>query len=172
MSQLGLFAGTPTDNEVDSTDRQNTPRDLAHDLGRFGVDPCGNPASHILADIYFSLEAGQNGLELPWTIGGIEGADLASVWCNGPYSDPLPWCQRLRAHRAPWCALWKFDSTTTWFEELVLGGAWWAPFKNRIRFERNGQGSGAMFINALFWRDWTPPAAILSRLWTPRREVA
>jgi hypothetical protein len=161
MSTLALFPRTIDDG---STDAQCTPRDLALDLGRFDLDVCSNPRSHILADRMFCLEFGQDGLASPWT--RPDGA-LASVWCNGPYSDPLPWCERLRAHNAPWCSLWKLDTTTEWFRVLMASGAQWAPFRSRLTFERPGNCGTANFSSVLVWRDWEPPQAVRNRLWMP-----
>lgn len=156
MSTLSLFA-EPLSSDA-STDSCNTPRDLCLELGRFGTDPASNPRSHILADRSYMLERGEDGLSLPW---------IGSVFCNGPYSDPLPWCERLRAHREPWCSLWKLDTTTRWFAQLVHGGATWAPFKQRIAFEGDRLKGRADFSSVLVWRDWTPPDAVAARLWMP-----
>lgn len=160
MTTLALFAREPS-IEVDSSDAQCTPRDLAYELGEFDCDPCSNPRSHIRARITYSLEAGQDGLALPW---------IGSVFCNGRYSDPLPWCQRLRRHDGPWCALWKLDTTTKWFAELLAPGprgtvATWAPFRERLTFERPGNCGTANFCSVLMWRDWEPPDAVKARLW-------
>ena len=170
MTTLSLFAREPS-QLVETSDLQCTPRDLALELGRFGLDPCSNPLSHILADRTCMLEHGQDGLSDPWTVDGITGSHLASVWCNGEYSDPLPWCERLRAHQAPWTALWKLDTTTGWWRTLVSGsGATWAPFRKRVAFEKAGNVGVANFCSVLVWRDWEPPAAVLARLWAPRVE--
>jgi hypothetical protein len=155
MTTLSMFA-EKSESAIDSTDRQNTPRDLAHDLGWFDLDPCSNPDSHIMARRTYSLEAGQDGLALPW-----EG----SVWCNGEYSNPLPWCERLRAHQEPWASLWKLDTTTAWFRCLMAAGASWAPFRERLRFERPGNCGVANFVSVLVWKHWQPPPAIRGRLW-------
>jgi hypothetical protein len=163
VTTLALFPRTAS--EADSTDAQCTPRDVANDLGRFDLDVCSNPRSHILADRSFMLEYGQDGLAEAWT--RLDGSP-ASVWCNGPYSDPLPWCERLRQHSAPWASLWKLDTTTRWFAELMASGASWAPFRDRLRFERPGNCGVANFTSVLVWRDWTPSAAMLARLWIPR----
>lgn len=159
MSQLSLLAPEPTADG--STDAQCTPADLAADLGSFDLDPCSNPRSRIQAARSYQLERGEDGLALPW---------VGSVWCNGPYSDPLPWCERLRAHGEPWAALWKLDTTTAWFRVLVDSGAFWAPFRKRLRFDRPGNCGSADFPSVLFWRDWQPSEAVLARLWAPRRE--
>lgn len=158
MTSLALFPHVVAD---DSTDAQCTPRDLADELGAFDLDPCSNPRSHIRALRSYQLERGEDGLALPWA---------GSVWVNGPYSDPLPWCQRLRAHEAPWASLWKLDTTTEWFRVLMLSGASWAPFKKRLRYERPNNCGSADFSSVLVWRDWEPSDAVLMRLWEPRSE--
>lgn len=166
MSTLALF---PAELALlaDSDDAQCTPRELARALGRFDLDVCSNPRSHIVADRSFMLEHGQDGLAEPWT--RPDGAP-ASVWCNKPYSYPDPWCERLRAHAGPWVALPKFDSTTKWWRNLMAARPWWAPFRLRLPFERVGNCGVANFVNALIWKDWDPPRAVLNWLWTPRRE--
>ena len=150
---LALF---PLPQSDGSSDAQCTPRDLALALGRFGTDPCSNPRSHIASDVAYMLERGQDGLSLPW---------FGSVWCNGPYSDPLPWCERLRDHKQPWAALWKLDTTTRWFALLVESGASWAPFRKRLRFEKPGNCGSADFSSVLIWRDWEMPGAVKPWLW-------
>jgi hypothetical protein len=160
MTSLTLFPMPVAD---DSSDAQCTPRTLALDLGDFDLDPCANPRSHIRARVRYMLEQGHDGLSLPWT---------GSVFVNPPYSAPLPWCERLRAHPGAWCALVKLDPTTRWWAQLMGAGAWWAPFRARLAFERAGNCGCADFPSALIWRGWTPPAAVLARLWSPRSEAS
>lgn len=167
MSTLALFSREQSAN-VDSSDAQCTPRDLALDLGIFGIDVCTNPRSHIQSIRTFSLENGQDGLAEEWTL--IPGGPLASVWCNGEYSNPLPWCERLRAHDAPWCSLWKLETTTEWHRQLMAPGprgygGQWAPFRMRLKFERPGNCGGADFCSMLVWRDFEVPDAVRARLW-------
>jgi hypothetical protein len=161
VTTLALFPLTIADG---STDAQCTPRDLALDLGPFDLDPCANPRSHVRALTQYMLERGEDGLSLPWR-------DV-SVFCNGPYSNPLPWCERLRAHEGPWCSLWKCDTTTRWFAELMAAGASWAPFRNRLRYERPGNCGSADFTSILVWKDWRPSEAVQARLWMPQPDAS
>lgn len=165
MSTLALFPRQP--GEVDSTDAQCTPRNVALALGWFDLDVCSNPRSHILARRSFMLEAGDDGLAEPWT---LQDGSAASVFCNKPYSYPDPWCARLRVHAGPWCALPKFDSTTGWWRTLMSARPWWAPFRMRLPFERPGNCGVANFVSALVWKDWEPSKEVLAMLWAPRRE--
>ncbi len=166
MTQLALIPRSP--GEVDSSDAQCTPRDLALALGRFDLDVCSNPRSHILADRSLMLENGDDGLADPWTTAA---GRPASVFCNKPYSYPDPWCERLRAHRGSWVALPKYDCTTAWWRNLMAVRPWWATFRFRLPFERPGNSGVANFVSALVWtRDWEPSKELRSMLWAPRRE--
>lgn len=136
-----------------------TSREDARLLGHFSTDPCSNPRSHIDSDERFMLELGHDGLTMPWGW---------SVFCNGPYSYPLPWCKRLAKHDGPWCSLWKLDPTTEWWSTLICSGATYAPFKKRRKFERpDKRPLTANFPSALLYRDWTPSAALAELLWKP-----
>lgn len=167
MTTLALFADAVTAPDG-SSDAQCTPRDLALELGTFGLDPCSNPRTHVRSLRSYQLERGEDGLALPWDLGnGIP----CSVYVNGPYSNPLPWCERLRAHGAPWVALWKAEFTTEWFRQLIAAGAYWAPFRNRLRFEKPGNCGAADFCSVLFWKDVELSEAVLARLWAPRADL-
>lgn len=151
---IDLAAAENVDN-----DSWCTSRDLAKLLGHFSTDPCSNPRSWIQADQCYMLEAGQNGLERRWGY---------SVFVNGPYSDPFPWCKRLAKHDGPWCALWKLDPTTEWFAVLLNSGAIYAPFRKRLKFERPDKPPlTANFPSVLVYRDWSPSPALADLLWKP-----
>lgn len=152
----------PRTEDVDS-DSWCTPRDLARLLGHFSTDPCSNPRSRISADQHYMLERGEDGLTRRWGY---------SVFVNGPYSDPMPWCRRLVKHDGPWCALWKLDPTTKWFATLAEGtGATWAAFRQRLKFERPDKPPiTANFPSVLVYRDWTPTPALAGLLWTPQQQ--
>lgn len=134
-----------------------TERELARQLGHFSTDPCSNARSHIRCEQSYMLERNENGLERAWGW---------SVFVNGPYSDPLPWCLRLAKHDGPGVCLWKLDPTTEWFSTLIMAGYSWAPFRKRLRFERPDKPPlTANFPSVLAWRDWTPGAELAARLW-------
>lgn len=143
--------------ELIESDGWCTPRWLTELLGHFDTDPCSNPHSTVRSDTRFMLELGHDGLAQRWGY---------SVFVNGPYSNPLPWCRRLAKHDGPWCALWKLDPTTKWFARLVDSGARWAAFRDRIAFERPGKPAiTANFPSVLVFRDWTPIASLAAKLW-------
>jgi hypothetical protein len=142
-----------------TTDEWNTPKWLAELLGPFDLDPASNSTSHIMA--LRTATAETDGLSMDWS--------GQSVFCNGPYSNPLPWCVRLARHDAPWCALWKLDPTTRWWAELMRAAPTVAPFRKRLKFE-GGPGAPAMtanFPSVLIWSAWQPPAALVDHLWMP-----
>lgn len=141
---------------VDS-DAWCTPRELARLLGHFDVDPCSNSRSHVQATTRYILEDGEDGLARGWGY---------SVFVNGPYSDPLPWCRRLAKHDGAACALWKLDPTTKWFAVLVEAGYTWAPFRARLAFEQPSKPPiTANFPSVLMWRRWQPSSALAELLW-------
>lgn len=134
-----------------------TPLDLARLVGWFDLDPCSNPRSHIRAGHSYSLENGEDGLGLPW---------FGSVWCNPPYSCPLPWARRLADHNGPWCALVKLDPSTRWWATLMEASPTVAPFRKRIKFEGD-RAMTAPFPCALVYSAWRPSRELAQHLWLP-----
>lgn len=63
-----------------------TPKWLCDALPFVDLDPCSNPRSAVRAKKKYSIEAGQNGILLPW---------FGLVYVNGPYSDLTPFAQKL-----------------------------------------------------------------------------
>lgn len=97
---------------------------------------------------------------------------FGSVWSNFPYSDPLPWCQRLHDHDDTWVALAKLDTTTKWWSVLMDSRAEWAPFRHRFKFEQPGKSMTANFPSVLVWKRWEPTAEIAKHLWWKSYGVA
>jgi DNA N-6-adenine-methyltransferase (Dam) len=120
---------------VPASDTYCTPRWLTARLPLVDLDPCSNPRSTIRARRAAMLERGQDGLARPW---------VGSVFLNWPYSDPLPWAQKLRVElEAGRCTsaiiLCKLDTSTMWWDETIhpVLGVWpeqWHPFA-RIAFD-------------------------------------
>lgn len=137
-----------------------TNAELCRQLGEFDLDPCSNGRSHVRAAIRYSLDNGNDGLKDPWQ---------GSVYCNGPYSNPLPWCNRLADYQGSWCALWKLDPTTKWWSELMGCGASFAPFRKRVKFERPDKPPlTANFPSVLVWHNgWSPGPELAAQLWMP-----
>ncbi len=140
---------------MSATDSWCTPAWLAKALGPVDTDPCSNDRSHIQATTTYQLERGEDGLELPW---------LGTVFTNFPYSNPLPWCLRLRDHGGPWVALAKLDPSCRWWAALMEASPTVAPFRKRIKFE-GAQSMTANFPSVLVYSAWRPPTALVPHLW-------
>ena len=149
-----------------STDEWNTPYWLAEALGPFDLDPCSNASSNIHAAQRCSLSFARpfnDGLAYDW--------GTRSVFVNGPYSNPLPWCQKLRDHKGPWCALWKLDPSCRWWAALMEASPTVAPFRKRLKFEGE-KSMTANFPSVLVYSAWRPPAALRPHLWLSSYAVA
>jgi DNA N-6-adenine-methyltransferase (Dam) len=113
------------------TDKYCTPKWLADRVGCFDTDPCTNPLAHIIATTKYMLEAGHDGLTLPWH---------GRVWMNHPYSDPLPWMNKLTyEHAVGRCTeslvLAKLDTSTEWWRVLTSAPCDLWVFKKRINHD-------------------------------------
>lgn len=75
------------------SDDQYTPRwvlDAARQvLGRIDLDPATSAAAQAVVGAQRYYTQTDNGLIQPWA---------GRVWCNPPYSDPLPWVKKLIGH--------------------------------------------------------------------------
>src|SRR5574338_920706 len=99
-----------------------TPKWLAELLGRFDLDPCSNPRSHISAAVHLTLEGGDNGLaeahgqrgysqhtDDAW---GIDRSAIASVqtrvFINPPYArkQVIRWVRHWRTTRFVFLLRW------------------------------------------------------------------
>jgi len=141
-----------------TTDDWCTPRWLAELLGRFDLDPCGNERSHIKAETVCILPT-LDGLKQNW--------GRWSVFVNPPYSKPLLWCERLRDHAGPWCALLKLDPSTKWWAVLMAANPTIAPLRKRVSFEGE-KSMTANFPSVLIYSSWRPSAELANHLWISR----
>lgn len=85
-----------------------TPPELLRALGRFDTDPCCPP-------------------DMPWrtarrmlSSGGLEARWSGRVWLNPPYSDPLPWLERLADHGSGTALLPNRSCETRWGQSVLL----------------------------------------------------
>lgn len=140
------------------TDSWCTPKWLTDLLGAFDLDPCSNERSHVQSTFLMGPFVGTSGLVLHWK--------NYSVFCNPPYSKPLPWALKLRDHAGPWVALLKLDPTTRWWAALMEVGPTVAPFRRRITFEGE-QRMTANFPSVLVYSAWRPSRELAKHLWLP-----
>jgi hypothetical protein len=169
---------------MSTTDGWCTPKPLADLLGWWDLDPCSNERSHVKATLALQLEpVSTEPIDTGDKLDDIVAMDrrarrqqadgLAFDWgtrsafLNFPYSNPLPWCLKLRDHAGPWCVLAKLDPTTRWWAALMEAGPTVAPFRKRIRFE-GAPGEPTMtanFPSVLVYSAWRPSAELAAHLW-------
>ena len=155
-----------------ASDNWCTPKWLTDLLGTFDLDPCSNDKSTVQSRYFCQLEEthpavlSTDGLAYDWR--------TWSVFVNPPYSDPLPWCRKLRDHNAPWCALLKLDPSTRWWAALMEATPTVAPFRKRLKFEstpasetEHAKGMTANFPSVLVYSAWRPSAELATHLWLP-----
>lgn len=84
-----------------------------------------------------------DGLSQPWH---------GFVWCNPPYSDPLPWCQLLARHPDGLLLIRSDLNSQATQTALYAADAMWASGK-RIQFVQNGKvGQNPSFSTVKFAR--------------------
>lgn len=129
-------------------DEWYTPPWLIQELGgKFGTDPCCPQRNHWTAHQCWTLE--DNGLDQPWS--GL-------VFCNPPYSSPLPWVERLREHPEGGIMLVPVRQSW-WFQQAALASCTaWALLETRIAFcdlhgQKIGKGYSADVFCLICWGD-------------------
>jgi hypothetical protein len=95
------------------------------------LDPCSNPRSTVRARRTYSLEKKLDGRKLPWR---------GSIFLNWPYSDPMPWAEKLIAELESGqvveaIVLCKLDPSVGWWQTLMTFGSpdLWV-FDRRLQF--------------------------------------
>ena len=103
-----------------------TPRWLTDLLPTVDLDPCSNPRSTVRARQTYSLEAGQDGIALPW---------IGSVFCNPPFADIYPWALKGEGPRVSAIGyLVNVDSSTSWWKRIQARCHYLLLFSKRIQF--------------------------------------
>lgn len=162
-----------------------TPSPIANALPKkLTIDPCSNPRSIVIAKTCYTLEAGQNGLELPW-FGLYTGIELAYV--NGPFSNLLPFAQKL-AHELAAIGgrkkvgagfLVNADNSPEWWHLLVEHLHIRLDFDERQEFipppgvepSKNDRPQ-TLLMNEVFWAACDQPAFLeLGTLWIKQHKA-
>lgn len=143
-----------------------TPKWLTDLLPHVDLDPCSNDRSTVRAKVAYSLETNQNGLELPW---------FGLTFVNGPFSDLLPWAEKLQCeirHIYGAAFLVNTDSSTQWWRLLARLLPCRFDFSKRIQFDPppGVQPSGnskpqTLLCTETFWRECDEGLAALGVLW-------
>lgn len=123
-------------NTDKSSDVWLTPPSLIAALGSFDLDPCcPNNLTWKTAEKRYSLEDGQDGLLLDW--GG-------RVWLNPPYSNWVPFVEKLKNHGNGIALISARTETKGWFDHVWHGADSILFVKRRIKFLRqDGSKAGS-----------------------------
>lgn len=137
---LNLFEPVRELEREPTTDDFTTPLYIVDRLdvyGRVGLDPATNATSHVKAIRRIMLP--DDGLAHDWRGYGL-------VWCNPPYSDPLPWVKKAAREADQAIFLVPTQTAPEWGRRLLDAGNALCFVNHRIRFELDGVvQKGAMF---------------------------
>lgn len=127
----------PIANVVDSDDWY-TPAWVFEGMGiTFDVDVAAPDGGVAWIPATRSLTVADDGLSTDWS---------GTVWCNPPYSEPLPWCQKWAQHDGAGAVLLRADlSSRAPFTALGAASSLYVP-ERRMQFV-NGAGAPTGSVN-------------------------
>jgi len=112
--------------EGKTTDVWLTPQEIIDALGPFDLDPCcPNNLPWKTANIFYSLENGEDGLALPWH---------GRVWLNPPYSNWVPFLEKLKLHKSGLALIFARTETKGFFNQIWDDAHSVFFFRGRIKF--------------------------------------
>lgn len=164
--QRSLRSSMASENTGDR-DSYCTPDHVTVALPDIDLDPCSNDNSSVRASTSYRLEAGQDGLVLPW---------FGLVYCNPPYSSPLPWAEKLDAERlnVTGCGfLVNADHSPAWWHALKQHLTIRIDFNERLDFKpprgvvaSKNDRPQTLLMDAAFWAECDQPALLaMGTLW-------
>lgn len=116
-------------NTESTTDVWLTPPDLIQSLGEFDLDPCcPNNLSWKTAKQFYSLENDQDGLSLAWN---------GRVWLNPPYSNWVPFIEKLKSHGNGIALISARTETKGFFDHVWYSAHSIFFVKKRIKFVKH-----------------------------------
>jgi len=128
---LSKFYSTDKDT---TTDVWLTPPSLIQSLGEFDLDPCcPNNLPWKTARQYYSLDNGQDGLVLPW---------FGRIWLNPPYSNWVPFLEKLKKHDDGVALIFARTETKGFFDHIWEDADSILFLKRRIKFVKADLSAG------------------------------
>lgn len=113
-------------DEKSTTDVWLTPPSLIDSLGIFDLDPCSpNNLKWRTAKNFYSLENGDDGLKLDW---------FGRVWLNPPYSNWVPFLEKLKHHGNGIALLFARTETKGFFNHVWEDADSVLFLKSRVKF--------------------------------------
>lgn len=113
-------------DKTKTTDVWLTPPHIINSLGNFDLDPCSpNNLQWKTAANFYSLENNEDGLLLPW-----EGR----IWLNPPYSDWVPFLEKLKNHGNGIALIFARTETKGFHDHIWNDADSIFFFKSRIKF--------------------------------------
>lgn len=118
----------------DTTDVWLTPPALINSLGNFDLDPCcPNNLPWKTADKFYSLENGEDGLNLVWN---------GRVWLNPPYSNWVPFLEKLKFHNNGIALIFARTETRGFFDHVWNDAPSLLFLKRRVKFVKADLSGG------------------------------
>jgi hypothetical protein len=117
-----------------TTDVWLTPPSLIEALGKFDLDPCcPNNLPWKTAEHFYSLENEQDGLELEWK---------GRIWLNPPYSNRVPFLQKLKNHGNGISLIFARTETKGFFDHVWENADSILFLKRRVKFVKSDLSKG------------------------------
>lgn len=144
-----------------------SPDDVTAALPEVDLDPCSNPRSSVRARETYSLEAGQDGLALPW---------YGMIYVNFPFSDPLPWCEKIAEERPNLTGIGVMcnaDHSPAWWHVLTPILTLRLDFNERLQFKAppgvapsKNDRPQSLLMDETFWAECDQSALLaMGTLW-------
>jgi hypothetical protein len=170
--QRSLRSTQARENEGDR-DAYCTPDEVTAALPEVDLDPCSNPHSTVRARDTYSLEAGQDGLALPW---------FGLVYLNFPFSDPLPWAEKLAEERPNLTGagvMCNADHSPAWWHVLKQHLPIRLDFDTRLEFKpppgvepSKNDRPQTLLMDEVFWAECDQAALLaMGTLWIQSAEA-
>lgn len=113
-------------DKSNTTDVWLTPPSMIEALGEFDLDPCcPNNLPWKTAKSFYSLENGQDGLELPWS---------GRIWLNPPYSNWGKFMEKLKIHNNGIALIFARTETKAFFDHVWYNADSILFLKSRVKW--------------------------------------